>query len=257
MELNIAVAPEIQWHSIMECRGYDGNSVAVYWIELSAFYSLGQYFSRVLTPQEIIRAEKYYHEADILRFIITRGILRHLLAKLTECDPSEIVFGFGSSKKPKLENPPLPIHFSVSHTKTHAVIAVANNEIGADIEAINPTFQWQDIWQHVCSKIEQNYISKATSPVSAFFQLWTRKEAIMKMLGNGIPDDLSAIPSLDGVHELNINQSNSLQTYSVISTLNAHDSNHWCSICFPESLAVQWILCEPHYFNHNLGNAHK
>jgi len=257
MLLKIAEATDIQWRSIMEWQGYAGNSVAVYWIELSAFYSLSNYFSTVLTPQEIIRAEKYHHEADTLRFVITRGILRHLLAKLTECDPSEIVFGFGSSKKPKLEYPPLPIHFSVSHTKTHAVIAIANNEIGVDIEAINPTFQWQDIWQHVCSKIEQNYISQAISPVSAFFQLWTRKEAIIKMLGNGILDDLSITPSLDGVHELNINQRSPLKSYSVISIPNAHDSNHWCSICFPESLDVKWIKCEPHYFNHNLGNTPK
>lgn len=62
-------------------------------------------------------------------------------------------------------------HFSISHCKAGIAVAVDDQPIGIDIEALDrrPLFQPED--------------------GSDFFEWWTRMEAIVKMRGTGITDD--------------------------------------------------------------------
>lgn len=79
--------------------------------------------------------------------------------------------------KPYLEHGPC---FSISHSGNTAVLVVSENEIGADIEKLRTP----DIRIAKRSFSEEEAELAMLSPEN-FTRLWTRKEAVLKLLGAG------------------------------------------------------------------------
>lgn len=110
-----------------------------------------------------------------------------LLAKLVEqqvgCLPA---IGMEAQGKPDFVDQPT-LHFSISHTKGCAMVAVATVPIGVDVERIRP------VSAHLMERVGQ------TNDVDDFFQTWVNREAQGKCLGLGItatgqvPGDTQAI----------------------------------------------------------------
>ena len=86
---------------------------------------------------------------------------------------------------PYIEDGP---YFSISHCKTGIAVAVSENPIGIDIEAIR-TFS-PDLMRKTMNITEQQRITSSTTPDVEFIRLWTQKEAILKLQGTGIIYDL-------------------------------------------------------------------
>ena len=86
---------------------------------------------------------------------------------------------------PYIEDGP---YFSISHCKTGIAVAVSENPIGIDIEAIR-TFS-PDLMRKTMNITEQQRITSSTTPEVEFIRLWTQKEAILKLQGTGIISDL-------------------------------------------------------------------
>ena len=79
-------------------------------------------------------------------------------------------------------------HFSISHCKTGIAVAVSENSIGIDIEAIR-AFK-TDLMRKTMNKEEQQCILRSNKPEIEFIRLWTQKEALLKLQGTGIIADL-------------------------------------------------------------------
>ena len=79
-------------------------------------------------------------------------------------------------------------HFSISHCKTGIAVAVSENSIGIDIEAIR-AFK-TDLMRKTMNKDEQQCILTSNKPEIEFIRLWTQKEALLKLQGTGIIADL-------------------------------------------------------------------
>ena len=99
--------------------------------------------------------------------------------------------------KPRMEGAPC---FNLSHSGTLAVLAVAEGEVGADIEcvgAVRPA-----ILPRVFTAEERALIGEDGA---VFTRLWTRKEAVLKCCGCGIDRAMNGFSvlgdtvSLDGV----------------------------------------------------------
>ncbi len=78
--------------------------------------------------------------------------------------------------------------FNISHAGTYVLVAFSTHEVGVDIERVVP-FDVQTIRTYFHPE-EAEYILHSTNSNSAFFKLWTRKEAYLKAIGKGIVDGL-------------------------------------------------------------------
>jgi 4'-phosphopantetheinyl transferase len=121
------------------------------------------------------------------------------LAKQTGLDVNEIVLDTYSNKKPCLPSHP-SVFFNVTHAGDYAVIAIAKEPVGVDIEYVNKDFDYNEILSGIFNKSEINEVFNSKDKQRAFYKLWTRKEAIVKATGKGIDDHFPEIVSLDGYH---------------------------------------------------------
>ena len=94
----------------------------------------------------------------------------------------------GEHGKPYAEN---GIFFSVSHSGSIAAIAVDDVEIGMDAEKL-PDESRLKIANRFYHPAEREYVKQAEDRRRAFCEIWTRKEAYLKMTGEGISTDLTA-----------------------------------------------------------------
>ena len=73
--------------------------------------------------------------------------------------------------------------FSLSHSGTLALIALADVPVGADIQQLRPVTQ----------AARSRVLTPGEREEGDFFALWTRKEAALKCLGTGLGRDLRAV----------------------------------------------------------------
>ena len=88
------------------------------------------------------------------------------------------------------------IYFSLSHTKNAIAVAVSNRPVGIDIEAVVSQERVGDshFLERTMSAAECKQINLADNPRLVFTELWTRKEAYVKLLGTGL--DMDTLPKL-------------------------------------------------------------
>ncbi len=80
------------------------------------------------------------------------------------------------------------LFFNLSHCKNAIACAVSSQPIGIDVECIGRYSE--SLARHVLSPEEFAQVSSAPDPQIPFTRLWTQKEAIVKLTGRGIDDDL-------------------------------------------------------------------
>lgn len=110
-------------------------------------------------------------------------LARNVISKKFNIDKKDVRFRVDKNGKPYADG--LDINFSISHSGTIALCAVADGPVGIDIEKI------RDVDLSVAKKHfapdEHDYVlEKMSLSRQRFFEIWTRKEAYVKMLGKGI-----------------------------------------------------------------------
>ena len=120
----------------------------------------------LLSCDERARAERFRRDVDRGQFVLTRGILRALLARYLGCEPADVRFRYGHDGKPALlQDVAGGLRFNVSHAAGVALYAIGGDrEVGIDVERLTPD-----------------------SPERrALLQRWTRMEAYVKACGTSI-----------------------------------------------------------------------
>ena len=88
--------------------------------------------------------------------------------------------------------PSLPgVHFNLSHCPEAAVCAMDSAPVGIDVEAAGPLDR--DVMEQVMSPGEQAEILADAAPEMAFLRLWTRKESLLKLTGEGLCNSLPTL----------------------------------------------------------------
>ena len=88
------------------------------------------------------------------------------------------------------------IFFSVSHTKNAVAVVISRLPVGIDVEAVVSHERVGDraFLERTMSASECRRIAEADNPRIAFTELWTRKEAYVKLQGTGL--DMRTLPML-------------------------------------------------------------
>jgi 4'-phosphopantetheinyl transferase len=122
---------------------------------------------------------------------VAHGGLRAILARYLRVNPATLVFETERAGKPHLAPARHPgfLQFNLSHSRNLALVAVSGgSEIGVDLEWVSDAIEVDQVAALVFSKSEIAVLGRLDIPRKreAFFNGWTRKEAIVKALGAGL-----------------------------------------------------------------------
>lgn len=131
----------------------------------------------------------------MLRYRHLEGRRQGTLAYLLLCDALRRhhgitqmpAFEVGEHGKPHLAGHP-HIHFNLSHCRQAVACALHSAPVGIDVERIQPLRP--GVARYTMNPDEMQQITTHERPDVAFVQLWTQKEAVLKLLGTGITDHM-------------------------------------------------------------------
>ncbi len=174
------------------------NEIHLWCAHLDEFFSAVPEFCRALSHDERTRVGSFQFRKDHDYFVIQCGLLRHLLSRYLPVSPAEHEFVRGPHGKPELVDAQgaARLHFNMSHSSSMALYAFTRvTAVGVDIERIRPLEDLYNIARNFFTPRETAALRALpdASRLEAFFNCWTRKEAILKATGQGITDGVDGI----------------------------------------------------------------
>lgn len=160
--------------------------IEIYCLFLPKWFKHTEQLSALLNAEEQIRANRFRFAKDRSSFTICRGWLRLLAAHRLKRPVTEVSFTYGSKGKPSLSG---DISFSLSHSANWAVIAFAESgQIGIDIEPYRNYSNALKMATRFFTPTEISLLRNISNLERdrRFFDLWTRKEALIKATGEGL-----------------------------------------------------------------------
>jgi len=143
---------------------------------------------QLLSPDETIRAQRFYFDRDRNMYAIAHGALREILSCYLHQLPEAIQVSYTEKNKPYIDGS--NIQFNLSHSHKLAVIVVGlTTTLGIDVEYLgNENLDELHIAKRFFS--EEEYCQLIALPSEqqhhAFLETWTRKEAFIKAVGDGL-----------------------------------------------------------------------
>jgi 4'-phosphopantetheinyl transferase len=141
----------------------------------------------VLSDDEVERASRFVFDRHRNRYLAGRLALRELLGRYLDRAPSDLRFDYSAHGKPEL--PGETLRFNVAHSDDLAVIALtAQDRLGIDVERVRELPDLDDVARTVFSASELEVLGALPrdTRTQAFFNCWTRKEAFVKAVGEGL-----------------------------------------------------------------------
>lgn len=80
------------------------------------------------------------------------------------------------------------LHFNISHTDNHLVVAVAPFPLGVDVESVKESYP-----KHILKRIVHLEDKLRINEASDFYRLWSIKEAFVKYVGKGLQIPLNEV----------------------------------------------------------------
>lgn len=143
----------------------------------------------LLSDQRREQALKFKHELGrktcaAAYLLLCEGLRREY--GLTE----KPVFGYGEHGKPFLLEHP-EIHFSLSHCREAVLCVVSDRPVGADIESVREYHE--SLVRYTMNDDEVADIVHSACPALIFTRYWTKKEAVVKLSGEGLRSDMKNV----------------------------------------------------------------
>lgn len=158
------------------------------------------FYWELLTNEEQKKANHFRFNKDKTCFVIARAILRILLGNYLDQAPESIVFDAIKNGKPFVANEK-NVQFNISHSEDCILLAfVKKNAVGIDVEYTKRPVEVETIARSFFSEEEASSLLALDKSYhkQAFYNCWTRKEAFIKALGNGLAFPLNQfVVSLD------------------------------------------------------------
>jgi 4'-phosphopantetheinyl transferase len=149
----------------------------------------------VLTDHERKRSERFKHDGAREEFVVSRAMLRTLLARYVDVDSNEITYRNAPGGKPFLvEIPGKPAPwFNMTHSHGVALYAISlDQEVGVDVEMLGRRTDAERVAKRFFTERESERIMAREPDLrkDAFIRTWTCKEACLKWTGAGLKGGL-------------------------------------------------------------------
>lgn len=155
----------------------------------------------LLPTEEQARIQRYRQDQDRNRGLVAALLPRLLIARETGQPLAAIRFAHGERGKPYYPDDST-LHFNLSHSGVHVALAVGPEAVGVDVEQLRPARDWEAIARRFFAADEQRWLARFgdSERQARFFELWSRKESLLKATGDGLAGALSSfsvIPEAD------------------------------------------------------------
>ena len=143
----------------------------------------------LLDDTERDRLHRFRLPADRARYLAGHALTRLVLADALGRSTADLAFDRTCRCGAQHGKPALPggPGFSLTHAGDLVGVAVHEDPVGLDVERVRALSDLAALATHACSPAET-----APDP-TAFFTLWTRKEALLKATGAGLSAPMNAI----------------------------------------------------------------
>jgi 4'-phosphopantetheinyl transferase len=168
------------------------DEVHLWRVNLAQPVTLIQQLRQCLSEDELVRADRFHFEKDRHHYLVGRSSLRLILGRYLNVEAGQLRFSYTAYGKPLLASPS-SLKFNVSHAGEIALHAVTRNrEVGVDIEKVRVMPDAVQIAERFFSTQENKVFASipAQQKEEAFFNCWTRKEAYIKAIGEGLSHPL-------------------------------------------------------------------
>jgi 4'-phosphopantetheinyl transferase len=145
----------------------------------------------ILSINEQQKADGFHFALDRARYVVGRGVLRTILSRCMKREAKQLCFGCSTFGKPYLAagSNDIPVQFNISHSGEVVLIAfTVGRAVGIDVERMRTDLEVDRIATSVFSPYERLALQSFPAHLRfhAFFDCWTRKEAYVKAIGNGL-----------------------------------------------------------------------
>ncbi|GAB3381024.1 4'-phosphopantetheinyl transferase superfamily protein [Spongiibacter taiwanensis] len=151
---------------------------------------LGAY-NAMLSDSEREQYEQLPQQDQRHDYLVSRVLLRTVLAGYCDCEPNELVFGVSEYGKPELLSPAgQDLQFNTAHTHGLTVCVVGRSyPVGIDAEYHSDSASLLSVADDYFSSQELQALHEKDSEeakLADFFRYWTLKEAYLKARGQGL-----------------------------------------------------------------------
>ncbi|GAY11249.1 4'-phosphopantetheinyl transferase superfamily protein [Pseudonocardia sp. N23] len=149
----------------------------------------------LLDEHERTRLRAFRRPDDAGRYLAAHALTRIVLGERTATHPAGVRFDRtcrcgAQHGKPRLDEPGAP-EFSFTHSGDLVGLAVADVAVGLDAEHHRTLSDVASMAEHVSSPVEKQ--RPAPSSTEEFLRIWTRKEALLKVTGEGLSRAMDSI----------------------------------------------------------------
>jgi 4'-phosphopantetheinyl transferase len=140
-----------------------------------------------LSPEERMRSAQFLAPLERRRFILSRIVLRHVLAGYHGGAAADVPLAREAGGRPFVQDAE-GLFFSLSHSGGVALIAVADVRVGIDVERVRPVPRAAGIARRVMHPETVAVLESLPQAQleAAFLDAWTQREAHVKALGGGL-----------------------------------------------------------------------
>jgi 4'-phosphopantetheinyl transferase len=143
----------------------------------------------MLSPDEMAAADNFTVDAARHQYVVSRAMLRILLARYAGAAPRLLRFGMEAMGKPILIDPHREIRFNLSHSGGLVVYGVGRNRsVGVDLERVRPLPRAIALARRYFSDEEAEAVESesAESRDRTFLTFWVRRESGAKARGASV-----------------------------------------------------------------------
>jgi len=154
---------------------------------------------KALPREERERIGLFHHAADRSRAIAAAILPRLVIYRLRGIPLAEVALPRTRAGKPWYPDDP-GFHFNLSHSGEYVALAIGSHPVGVDCEQTRMNRDTDAIARRFFSAAEQQWLAGCHDSERArrFFELWSRKESLLKATGAGLSGSLASFDARPG-----------------------------------------------------------
>jgi 4'-phosphopantetheinyl transferase len=150
---------------------------------------------KVLNSSELERCNSYQLHDLKAQYIISRMLMKMILASELGCSFAEIVVQYSDLGKPFLLGKHSECHFSYSDSHGMGLFAMSDSCVGVDFEYMDHNPEVLQTLSVIATPSEKQWVLERDY-FERYYLLWTLKESYLKCLGTGL---LGGLPEINAV----------------------------------------------------------